>query len=99
MDHARSAVSDAHLVPYRTFVLVWGALLALTALLVAVSMLRHDELSVPAMLTITPIKAALVFYFFMHLRYEGWLLKVMLLVALSALIVFLGLMYTDVSFR
>ncbi len=98
MDHA-PATATAHPVPYRTFVLVWAALLALTALHVAVSMLRHDELSVPAMLTITPIKAALVFYFFMHLRYEGWLLKVMLLVALSALIVFLGLMYTDVSFR
>ncbi len=98
MDHG-GAAAEAHLVPYRTFVLTWLALLALTAVLVAVSRLKHEDLAVWAMLTVTPLKAGLVFYFFMHLKYEKPLLKGMLLVALGALIVFIGLLFTDVSFR
>jgi cytochrome c oxidase subunit IV len=96
---AAGGATGGHLVPYGTFVAVWAVLLGLTALLVAVSLLKHEMLSVPAMLTITPIKAGLVFYYFMHLKYEPTLLKVMLVVALGALLIFLGLLFTDISFR
>ena len=92
MDHT-------HIVPYGTFVRVWGVLVILTALLVVVSRLFHERLSVAAMLTVTPIKAALVFYFFMHLKYERPLLKGMVFVALAALVIFIGLLFLDVSFR
>ena len=37
----------------------------------------------PAMLTITPIKAALVFYYFMHLKYERPMLQDVIVVALD----------------
>ena len=52
-----------------------------------------------AMLFITPLKAALVFYFFMHLKFEGPLLKAMVFVALSTLVIFIGMLFFDVSFR
>ena len=51
------------------------------------------------MLTVTPLKAGLVFYFFMHLKYERPLLKVMVFVALATLVVFVGLLFLDISFR
>ena len=51
------------------------------------------------MLTLTPLKAGLVFYYFMHLKYEGLLLKAMVFVALATLIVFIGLLFLDISFR
>jgi len=92
MDHT-------HIVPYGTFVRVWVVLVLLTTLLVVVSRLFHERLSVAAMLTVTPIKAALVFYFFMHLKYERPLLKGMVFVALAALVIFIGLLFLDVSFR
>ena len=92
MDHT-------HIVPYGTFVRVWVVLVLLTTLLVVVSRLFHERLSVAAMLTVTPIKAALVFYFFMHLKYERPLLKGMVFVALAALFIFIGLLFLDVSFR
>ena len=92
MDHT-------HIVPYGTFVRVWVVLVFLTALLVLVSRLFHERLSVAAMLTLTPIKAALVLYFFMHLKYERPLLKGMVFVALAALVIFIGLLFLDVSFR
>jgi len=91
--------THAHIVPYGTFIRVWITLLALTAALVLVSKLEHDALSVPAMLTLTPLKAGLVFYYFMHLKYESTLLKGMLFIALAALIIFIGFLFFDISYR
>jgi len=89
----------AHIVPYRTFVRVWVVLLALTAILVFTSRVYHEALSVWAMLTLTPLKAGLVFYYFMHLKYERPFLKAMVLVTLAALILFIGFIFLDISQR
>lgn len=81
-----------------TFVSVWAALIALTGLLAFVSSLGHCA-AIVALLTISPLKAGLVVYYFMHLKYEGLLLKAILLVALGTLLVFFALMFSDLSFR
>ena len=83
MEHSQA---HGHIVPFGTFIKVWLVLLALTAALVLVSELQHEALSVWAMLTLTPLKAGLVFYYFMHLKYESTLLKGMLFIALAALL-------------
>lgn len=88
-----------HAVAYATFVKVWLVLLGLTALLVFVSKAYHEALSVWAMLTITPLKAALVFFYFMHLKYEKTYIRAMVLVTLAVLVLFIGLIFLDVSFR
>ncbi len=88
-----------HIVPYRTFVMVWLALLILTAVLVFVSTVFHDALSVPALLTITPLKAGLVFFYFMHLKYERPFLKTMVFMVLGVLTLFIGLTFLDISYR
>jgi cytochrome c oxidase subunit IV len=96
---AATAPDEGHIIPYSTFVKVWLALLALTGLLVAVSRLKHEALAVPAMLTITPLKAGLVFYYFMHLKYEGTLLKGMLAIALLILVIFIAFLFLDLASR
>jgi cytochrome c oxidase subunit 4 len=73
---------------YGTFVAVWAVLLILTGLL-----------AVLGLLTITPLKAALVFYYFMHLKYEGPLLKAVVFVTLGTLLIFFALLFSDVAFR
>lgn len=83
---------------YGTFLKVWAALLALTALLVVMSH-AGQTLAVWGLLLVTPAKAGLVFYFFMHLRYEGPLLKGVVLVTLGTLLIFFALMFSDVAFR
>jgi cytochrome c oxidase subunit 4 len=88
-----------HVVSYATFVRVWVVLLALTMVLTFASRLFHEALSVWAMLFITPLKAGLVFYYFMHLKYEALLLKGMVFAALATLVVFIGMLFLDVSFR
>ena len=89
----------AHAAPgYGTFVAVWAVLVALTALLVLVSRSGQGA-AVWGLLLITPVKAALVFYFFMHLRYEGLLLKAVIGVALVTLLIFFALLFSDVAFH
>ncbi len=84
---------------YGALLRVWAALLGLTAVLVFASEWQHDLLSVWAMLCITPVKAALVLWYFMRLERERTVIRAMLLVALAALVVFIGLLFLDVSFR
>ena len=88
-----------HLVPYRVFVRVWLLLLALTAVLVATSRLFHQGLSVWAMLILTPIKAGLVFFYFMHLKYEKPYLRALVFLTIGLLILFIGLLFFDILNR
>jgi cytochrome c oxidase subunit IV len=88
-----------HVVSYRTYLTVWAALIALTGLLVVAGRFFHEALAVPAMLIITPLKAALVFYYFMHLKYEKTYIRGMVFTALATLTVFIGLLFFDISYR
>ncbi len=83
---------------YGTFVKVWLALVILTGLLVLMSHVGQT-MAVWGLLILTPIKAGLVFYFFMHLKYEGPLLKGIVLVTLGTLLIFFALLFSDVAFR
>lgn len=83
---------------YGTFVKVWLALVVLTGLLVLMSHFGQS-FAVWGLLILTPIKAGLVFYFFMHLKYEGALLKGVVLVTLGTLLIFFALLFSDVAFR
>ena len=96
MEHAEE---HGHVVSYQTLVRVWLLLLLLTAILVFASTAYHEALSVWAMLTLTPLKAGLVFFYFMHLKYEKPFLKAMVLVTLALVILFIGLTFLDISLR
>ena len=96
MEHAEE---HGHIIPYRTLVKIWLLLLFLTAALVFVSTVYHDILSVPAMLTITPLKAGLVFFYFMHLKYEKPFFRGLVFLVLVVLIIFIGLTFADISYR
>ena len=82
---------------YATFIKVWVALVVLTGALVGLSHLG-PRAAVWGLLTLTPLKAGLVFYFFMHLRYEVPLLKAVVLVTLGTLLIFFALLFSDIAF-
>jgi cytochrome c oxidase subunit IV len=88
-----------HVIPSRTLVRVWLLLVLLTAVLVLTSKLFHRALSVPAMLIVTPVKAGLVFFYFMHLKYERPLLKGLVFLTLGLLVMVIGLLFSDLSYR
>lgn len=86
-------------VPYRTFLIVWVLLLALTATTVAVSRIHLGPLNIWAALGIAGLKSTLVIFIFMHLKYERLLFKLCLLITLVTLAVFIGLTFFDVLYR
>lgn len=83
----------------RTLVAIWATLLALTGALVAANRFAPGNPGIVAAMVITPTKAALVVWYFMHLREEGRAIRIMLLAAVATLVVFVGLMMLDYSFR
>ncbi len=86
-------------VPYRTFILIWVLLLALTVVTVVVSRIQLGALNIWAALTIASVKSSLVVFIFMHLRQESRLFKIGILVLLIIVATFIGLTFTDVLYR
>ena len=92
--------TEEHAVSTLTNTAVWIALLALLAATLAISKLQLlVRFSVLGSLVIAAVKAGLVLAFFMHLKYEGRFLKVMLGMTLLALTVLIGLTFVDVWLR
>ena len=83
---------------YGTFIRVWILLVLCTLALVGLSHIGQRA-AVWGLLTLTPLKAGLVFYYFMHLKYEPALLKVVILVTVGTLLIFFALLFADVAFR
>jgi cytochrome c oxidase subunit 4 len=83
----------------RTYAVVWLCLLMLTAATVAVARFHWTEYPVFVPIAIATIKSGLVVTYFMHLKDEPWIVKVMLFLALLALALIILLTFTDVSFR
>ena len=80
------------------FVKVWAALVTLTLTLVLVSRSGRGAATL-ALLTLTPLKAGLVLYYFMHLKYEGPLFKGVVLITLGTFLIFFSLLFSDLAFR
>lgn len=89
----------SHIVGYATFIKVWIALVVLTCVLVGLSLTHRPNLALLGLLVITPTKASLVLFYFMHLKYESAVLKHMAVAAIAALIIFIGLTFSDYLFR
>jgi cytochrome c oxidase subunit 4 len=64
-----------HVTPVRTYVLIWLALMILTAVTWQVALINLGELNIVAAVTIAVIKMTLVVAFFMHVRQAESLTK------------------------
>ncbi len=88
-----------HQVPSRTFVFVWIALLILTGVTIMAARLQMGEWSMLANLLIASTKASLVLWFFMHLKYERRMLKLLFLVPVLTITIIIGLTFFDIWYR
>ncbi len=64
-----------HIVPVKTYAFVFAALLVLLALTVAAAQIENEVLNLLVGLTIAVSKAALIMLFFMHLRYNTFVIR------------------------
>jgi cytochrome c oxidase subunit 4 len=88
-----------HTVATRTFVFVWIALLCLTGLTIKAAQLQMGEWSMVANIAIASTKASLVLWFFMHLKYEKRLFKLLIFVPLMTISIIIGLTFFDIWYR
>lgn len=90
---------DKHIVGYGVFTAVWAVLIVLTVVTVMVARMHLGKAGIVAALLIASLKAGLVLWYFMHLKYEHKLFKVLLLVPVVTLSVILGLTFVDIWYR
>ncbi len=100
-NHTAAAAHDSedHIIPDGLFILVWNALLILTAMTVGASVFFPGKVGVGVAMIITPIKATLILMYFMHLKYEKKVFVIMFLAAMAILGSFLGLTFIDYLLR
>lgn len=89
----------AGVISNKTYIIVWLCLLALTAATVSVAKLHLVKYAIIPAIAIATAKAGLVVNFFMHLKEEPWVLKIMLFVALLALTLVMLLTFADTWYR
>lgn len=90
---------SAHIVGYGTYILVWLGLLMLTGLTVAMAGFHLGAVSVFAVILVAATKSTLVLNYFMHLKYESPVFRIMVFVVLFIIAIFIGLLFVDVAFR
>jgi len=83
----------------KTFVLIWLALLVLTGVTIKAAQMRMGEWSILANLLIASTKASLVFWFFMHLKYEKMFFKLLFFIPIATITIIIGLTFFDIWYR
>jgi cytochrome c oxidase subunit 4 len=87
------------IVSYKTNIFVWIALLIFTGLTIYVAGFNLGKLGILANILIASIKASLVVYIFMHLKYESGFLKLMLCMVVLTLTFIIVLTFLDILYR
>jgi len=84
-----------HISPKSMYYTIFGALMVLTVVTVAVAFVNIGVLNFPVALSIAILKATLVILFFMHVKYSSQLTKLIVGGAFFFLIILFGLTLTD----
>jgi cytochrome c oxidase subunit 4 len=88
-----------HITPYRVYAVVLVTLLALTFLTVWVAHFHLGSLSIGVALLIACVKATLVLFYFMHLKFDHLIFKVMVTAVMLLFATFILLTFADYWFR
>lgn len=90
---------DHHILPKATLFQVFGGLIVLTVLTVAVAFLDLGPLDVPVAIGIATAKAILVVMFFMALKYDNPVNALTFTIGIIMVVVFIGVTMLDTAFR
>lgn len=93
--HGVTVPMPHHVVPY---FLVFGALVVLTGVTVAIAFVHFptELINVLIALAVAIVKGTLVAYFFMHLKYEGKLIYIMVVVPLILCVLIVVALIPDI---
>jgi cytochrome c oxidase subunit 4 len=87
-----------HIVPYRVYVIVLVALVALTLLSIGITNIELGKYTVAGALIFAVVKSFLVLTYFMHLKYDKLYIKLMVgfvfaILAVTIIVTFLDYLY------
>jgi cytochrome c oxidase subunit IV len=88
-----------HVLPKKLYFMVFLSLIVLTAITTGVAFIDLGPLNTVVALVIAVLKATLVVLFFMHLKYQTGMTRVVILAALLWLAVLIGITMSDVFTR
>jgi cytochrome c oxidase subunit IV len=86
-----------HHLPKNLYFMIFGALMVLTAITVSLAYVNLGQLNIVVALAVAIVKASLVVMFFMHLKYESPLTKVVLGAGVFWLVLLLGIIMDYVT--
>ena len=88
-----------HIVPYRVYILVLIALVALTFGSIWITSIELAELTVAAALIFASVKSYLVLTYFMHLKYDKRYIRIMVGFVFAIFLVVIIITFLDYLFR
>ncbi len=91
--------SQHHIVKYKTYFFVLLALLIFTSFSVAITRIDLGRLAIVSALLLASVKSSLVLWYFMHLKYENRVLRLMVALVLFVFVVVMIITFFDYSFQ
>lgn len=91
--------NEQHITSYKALAAVLGVLLILTIVTVGMSYVHLGFWNVPVALLIASTKVTFVLLYFMHLKYEGPVIKISFISTALFLAIMIGFTFWDVAFR
>lgn len=98
-NHDASHDSGHHIVPVSTYFLVFFALIVLTVITVYAAFFDFGALNIVVALGVATVKASLVVFFFMHIKYGPKLNALVLFSAIFMLVTLLAFLMSDYATR
>lgn len=90
---------DSHVLPIKTYLKVFAALLVLTYITVQVSLLDLGDIAIVVAMAVALVKATLVVLFFMHLKYDTGFNRLIFVGSLFFLVIFFVFTMIDLGSR
>jgi cytochrome c oxidase subunit IV len=88
-----------HITPYRVYATILVILLFLTSVTIMVTWIDAGAFAVAIAMGVACVKATLVLLYFMHLKFDNWLIKVFVALVFVLLIIVFLITFFDYLFR
>lgn len=97
--HSHSNTNEHHIIPLKTYLGVFGALLVLTVITVVAAQFHFGALNTVIAMLIASVKAFFVLAYFMHLKYDDRVFLIGFLISIFFLILMYFLSFMDMITR
>jgi cytochrome c oxidase subunit IV len=88
-----------HITPYRLYATILVILLFLTAITIIVTWFDAGAFAIAIAMGVASIKATLVLLYFMHIKFDNWLIKALVGLVVLLLVVIFVITFFDYLFR